>query len=106
MKRGKSCTALCSIPSSLPKQRFFHSIKNQRTSTLNLTSDSLSPAKTFVKMAKRVNEHSSQSEAPSAKRSITSEQQQALKVQEAQDALDKLDYKTTEGLCTKVSERE
>jgi len=57
-------------------------------------------------MNKRAIEYSSQSEAPVAKRSITSEQQHALKLQEAQHALDRLDYKTTEEMCTKVSKRD
>ena len=55
-------------------------------------------------MTKRTNEDAHSEEEPSAKRSITSEQQEAHKLQEAQDTLDRLDYKTVEELCTKVSD--
>jgi len=59
---------------------------------------------TTFKMTKRTNEDAHSEEEPSAKRSITSEQQEAHKLQEAQDTLDRLDYKTVEELCTKVSD--
>jgi len=46
-------------------------------------------------MNKRANEDA-QVDEPAAKRSITSDQQHAIKLREAQDALDRLDYKTAE----------
>jgi len=54
-------------------------------------------------MERKRSSEDSQSEELSAKRSITSEQQHALKLKEAQDALNRLDYKTAEELCTKAS---
>jgi len=54
-------------------------------------------------MSKRANEHSQAEQEPAAKRSITSEQHHALKLQAAQDALDRLDHKTASELYTEVS---
>jgi len=54
-------------------------------------------------MNKRDNEHSQAEQEPAAKRSITSEQQQALKLQAAQDAFDRLDQKTANETCAEVS---
>lgn len=55
-------------------------------------------------MTKRANEDS-QAEEPSAKRSITSEQHHALKLLAAQDALNRMDFKTTNEICKEVSKK-
>jgi len=56
-------------------------------------------------MNKRANQDSQAEQEPAAKRSITSAQLHALKLQAAQDALDRLDYKTANEICTEVSTR-
>jgi len=53
---------------------------------------------------KRTNEDSAVEGGPAAQRPAISEQQDALKLQEAQEALARLNYKSAEQVCTQVSQ--
>lgn len=56
-------------------------------------------------MNKRANEDSQTKQEPAARSSTTSEQQHALKLQAAQDALDRLYFKNSNEICTEFSTR-
>lgn len=55
-------------------------------------------------MVKRPNEDSESSQ-PKAKRTISGEEEALLKIKTAQDAMDRIDFKTAGEICTEVSKR-